>query len=52
MLFNSYFVVYNNLNSCKRFKKRVDFGVCSPLIGNAIRHFFPPEEREVALFTS
>jgi len=52
MLFNSYFVVYNNLNSCKRFKKRVDFGVCSPSFGNTIRRFFPPEEREVVLFTS
>jgi hypothetical protein len=52
MLFNSYFVVYNNLNSCKRFKKRVDFGVCSPLFGSVIRRFFPPGEVEVVLFTS
>jgi hypothetical protein len=52
MLFNSYFVVYNNLNSCKRFNMRIDFRVCSPLFGNAIRPFFPPEEGEVVLFTS
>jgi hypothetical protein len=52
MLFNSYFVVYNNLNSCKRFKKRVDFGVCSPLFWNVIGHFFSPGKGQIVLFTS
>jgi len=52
MLFKSYFVVYNNLNSCKRFKKRIDFRAFFPPFRNAIRHFFPSGEGEVGLFTS